>query len=230
MMRKHLWAVAMTIAFIVFSFSYFDSVTSSNTALSDMYINTAQAKSGVDNIVTSIYLDFRVFDTVFEALLLLISVIAIFQFIKLEIFENNLERIASSKSMIFKQSDIQRTLISVIYPLFIIFGIYVIARGTDSPGGGFQGGAILATVFMCRYLIVPSERYDYKIPYNLEKVFYAMLLALVIVFISGNLDMISTRNYIIAANVIIGIKVAAGLSAIFLRFIYFGKEGENEQL
>ncbi|MDO5707850.1 MAG: MnhB domain-containing protein [Andreesenia angusta] len=227
-MRQKFWAVIIFIAFLIFSYIYIDSANTSSTELADLYINNAQANSQVQNIVTAIYLDYRIFDTIFEALLLLIAVIAIFQFIKLEIFENNLEKIASSESIDFSQSSIQRTLVSIIYPIFIIFGIYIITRGTDSPGGGFQGGAIMTTIIMCRYLIVPNERYDYKIPYTLEKIFYSAFLILVFIFLSKKISFISTRQYIQIANVLLGIKVACGLSAIFLRFIYFGKEEAEE--
>ncbi len=227
-MRQKITALIVGILFAVFAYMYFDYVDVSNTVLADLYIQKAQANSQVQNIVTAIYLDYRVFDTIFEALLLLIAVIAIFQFIKLEIFENNLERIASSKSVDFRTSIIQRTVVSIIYPIFIIFGIYIIARGADSPGGGFQGGAIMAVIIMCRYLIVPNDRYDYKIPYILEKVFYTAFLVLVLLFISERIDLLTTRQYVQIANVILGIKVAFGLTAIFLRFIYFGKEELNE--
>lgn len=227
-MRQKITAIVILCLFLIFSYMYFDYVKISNNYLQDLYLEKAQINSQVKNIVTAIYLDYRIFDTVFEALLLLISVIAIFQFIKLEIFEDNLEKIASSESINFRQSSIQRTVVSIIYPIFMIFGVYIIAKGADSPGGGFQGGAIMAIIIMCRYLIVPNDRYDYKIPYTLEKVFYTGFLFLVLLFLSKHLSFITTRQYIQIANIILGIKVAFGLTAIFLRFIYFGKEEMNE--
>ncbi len=229
-MRQKVWAVIMLIAFGIFTFYFINSGATTSTLLADLYIERAQSNSQVLNIVTAIYLDYRIFDTIFEALLMLIAVIAIFQFIKLEIFEDNLEKIASSKSIDFRQSSIQRTVVGIIYPIFMIFGLYIILNGADSPGGGFQGGAIMAIIIMCRYLIVPTERYDYKIPYNLEKIFYSLFLILALAFISKELDFISTRRYIVIANVLLGIKVASGITSIFLRFIYFGKEDEYEQL
>lgn len=43
----------------------------------DYYIRFFQSDTGAVNAVTSIYLDYRVFDTLFEALLLLIGVTAV---------------------------------------------------------------------------------------------------------------------------------------------------------
>lgn len=44
------------------------------------YINNAYEQTGGVNVVTAIYLNYRVFDTLFETLLLLISIIAIIYF------------------------------------------------------------------------------------------------------------------------------------------------------
>jgi energy-converting hydrogenase B subunit I len=42
-------------------------------------------------------------------------------------------------------SKIVKTIASVSFPLILIYGLYVIAHGHLTPGGGFQGGAIVAS-------------------------------------------------------------------------------------
>jgi len=42
-------------------------------------------------------------------------------------------------------SRIVRTAADIIYPVILIFGFYVVAHGHLTPGGGFQGGAVIAT-------------------------------------------------------------------------------------
>jgi len=42
-------------------------------------------------------------------------------------------------------SRIVRTAADIIYPFILIFGLYVVAHGHLTPGGGFQGGAVIAT-------------------------------------------------------------------------------------
>ncbi len=42
-------------------------------------------------------------------------------------------------------SKIVRTGASILYPFIVIFGLYVIMHGHLTPGGGFQGGAVIAT-------------------------------------------------------------------------------------
>ena len=47
-----------------------------------------------------------------------------------------------------QQSIVVRTICRLAAPFAQIFGLYVIMHGHSSPGGGFQGGVILASSFM----------------------------------------------------------------------------------
>jgi len=51
-----------------------------------------------------------------------------------------------------QMSKIVRTISNIIFPFVMIFGLYVIAHGHLTPGGGFQGGAVAASG--CALLIV----------------------------------------------------------------------------
>jgi energy-converting hydrogenase B subunit I len=44
-----------------------------------------------------------------------------------------------------RMSKIVRTMADLMYPFIFIFGWYVILHGHLTPGGGFQGGAVVAT-------------------------------------------------------------------------------------
>lgn len=46
-----------------------------------------------------------------------------------------------------EMSRIVRTTSSILYPFIMIFGFYVIMHGHLTPGGGFQGGAVVASGF-----------------------------------------------------------------------------------
>lgn len=48
--------------------------------IKNYYISHGLADTGSDNIVTAIYLNYRLFDTLFETMLLFVSVIAVFYF------------------------------------------------------------------------------------------------------------------------------------------------------
>ena len=46
-----------------------------------------------------------------------------------------------------EMSRIVRTVTTLIYGFIVVFGFYIIVHGHLSPGGGFQGGAIVASAF-----------------------------------------------------------------------------------
>lgn len=47
--------------------------------------------------------------------------------------------------MNMRMSKIVRTGANLLYPFILVFGLYVIMHGHLTPGGGFQGGAVVAT-------------------------------------------------------------------------------------
>ena len=51
-----------------------------------------------------------------------------------------------------EMSKIVRTITAIAFPFSMIYGLYVIAHGHLTPGGGFQGGAIVASA--CAMVLV----------------------------------------------------------------------------
>jgi energy-converting hydrogenase B subunit I len=52
-------------------------------------------------------------------------------------------------------SKIVRTAAGLFFPFILVFGFYIVMHGHLTPGGGFQGGAVIATAFVL--LIVASS-------------------------------------------------------------------------
>lgn len=46
---------------------------------------------------------------------------------------------------------------SIVAPFILLFGMYIIVHGHYSPGGGFQGGAMLAASVILLRLVLGSE-------------------------------------------------------------------------
>ena len=65
--------------------------------------------------------------------------------------QSGLERKAMNNSTIIN------TTARILFPFIIVFGAYVVINGADSVGGGFQGGAVLSSAFIVRYLILPDQ-------------------------------------------------------------------------
>jgi len=124
----------------------------------------------------------------------------------------------------YEDSVLLRKTMGSLYTYIIIFGIYIIYNGHITPGGGFQGGAILASVFIIHYLVTYSKTLRSATLTNLEKVIYVglVLLAIVMVlYLNPHTSLEAKRLYLIVMNGLIGIKVSCGLTVIFYRFIFF---------
>lgn len=112
----------------------------------------------------------------------------------------------------------------LLYPFIILIGFYIIVNGHASPGGGFQGGAVLASVFISRYLVTPEEGVRIQYLQTLEKVlFFCIVLfpALFLFSYGRNSGELENALYLVLMNVLIGLKVASGLSIIFYRFVFY---------
>ena len=116
-------------------------------------------------------------------------------------------------------SDIQT--ISLIIPILILIGFYLILNGHITPGGGFQGGAALAAVLINHYLITPKQKIDTKRYQTFEKYVFLVFVTSAILYIIMGLHWNFPQYYelyVILMNLLIGIKVFCGLSIIFLQF------------
>lgn len=56
-----------------------------------------------------------------------------------------------------KMTKIVRAAADMMYPLCTIYGLYVVAHGHLTPGGGFQGGAVMATATA---LLIVAHKYE----------------------------------------------------------------------
>jgi multicomponent Na+:H+ antiporter subunit B len=117
----------------------------------------------------------------------------------------------------------------------VLFGFYVIINGHSSPGGGFQGGAILATAVLISYFIYPEKITNLNLLIKLEKLSFIGILLVSSIgfftkgtfftnFIPVHYPIDFKKIFLIMLNLLIGIKVALGFVTIFSTFI---KEGES---
>lgn len=217
-MRTKIYGIATFLLMLVIVLFYSDNIYTLEPTVYYGYIKNAFSEPNVNNVVTSIYINYRVFDTLFEALLLLISVVAINQFSVL-----NPQEVLHEKTK-FNYDDVEyytlpRYMMSIIYPFFVIFGIYVISQGADSPGGGFQGGAILTALLMSRSIVGDVQSYNEKSFFISEKYIYLIIVSMVMLYLTVGVPKEYNRMYILIMNGLIGLKVYSGFSYIFLNFV-----------
>lgn len=219
---NYLTRYGLPLVFTVFLtglFIYFIPNNVVNPYLKELYLSRFAQDVGGFNPVTAIYLSYRVYDTLFEALILVIAVVAA---IHMSRFSD--DYVKDGKHSEMEDSSIAKLAIRVISPVILLFGVFIIANGHISAGGGFQGGLIIAAFFVARYMIY--DVYDIpiaKVTRAEEMVFVVIaLLAAVIVF-QGLFDVgasaLYQNIYLVVMNTLIGVKVACGFILLFYRFI-----------
>ncbi|PKM54039.1 MAG: sodium:proton antiporter [Firmicutes bacterium HGW-Firmicutes-5] len=123
-----------------------------------------------------------------------------------------------------KHSELFAQTMGLVYPIIILYGFYIIYNGHLTPGGGFQGGAILAGVFTIQYLTTDTKNVSLDILNRVEKTIYLLLLItgiLIVFYMNQELTLIQKSYYLLLMNTLIGVKVSCGLTVIFYRFVLF---------
>jgi multicomponent Na+:H+ antiporter subunit B len=92
--------------------------------------------------VTALNFDLRAFDTLGEEYILFASVLGVT--LLLRVMREEDEQYVVAEHRIYGSSDAVRLLALVLIPLLVALGIYIVLHGALTPGGGFQGGIILA--------------------------------------------------------------------------------------
>lgn len=49
----------------------------------------------------------------------------------------------------------------LLFPLLVLVGVYIVVHGHLTPGGGFQGGVVLAAAFFVSIIAEPSKRVNH---------------------------------------------------------------------
>ncbi len=116
-----------------------------NKKIGRYYIEKGIEETGATNIVTSVVVNYRGFDTLGEITVLFIAAIGLGAVLKAE-------KRMKLKRKIEPASLILYTGCRFLFPFILLFGAYIFIHGHLSPGGGFQGGAVIASGFLLIYL------------------------------------------------------------------------------
>ncbi len=114
-------------------------------ALGDILFGvTEDLESGAANIVTSIVVDYRSFDTLGEVTVLFISALGVALLLG-GVSERRM-------SLSFKPNFMLRVGARALFGIILVTGIYIIFHGHLTPGGGFPGGTMIASAILLLYL------------------------------------------------------------------------------
>lgn len=142
-----------------------------------------------------------------------------------------------------EMSKIVKTASAIVYPLALIFGYYIVIHGHVTPGGGFQGGAIIATaIAMVIVAFGTKKTTEWYSESNLSTIeslgavgFVGIGLlgigtAFLYNFVAGeypilgkipqgiNAGFINSGGTLLPLNVVIALKVFAGIGAVVFVF------------
>lgn len=123
-----------------------------------------------------------------------------------------------------EESAIIAVVIGFLYPFMLLLGFFVIINGHYTPGGGFQGGGILASVFIARYVVHPIEDISDTRLHAFERLFLALILiAPTLLLFNGFINRYPELRvyYLTLMDMLIGLQVGLGLAVVVDRFAFF---------
>jgi multicomponent Na+:H+ antiporter subunit B len=104
-------------------------------------------------VVTAVNFDFRAFDTLAEEFILFAAVVGVASILRTLRGERTRrpDDDAAGRHVPETSLPVRVTGLGLVAPTILV-GLYVVAHGHQTPGGGFQGGVILATALLLTYL------------------------------------------------------------------------------
>ena len=181
------------------------------------------------NVVSSVNFDLRAFDTLGEESILLASVLGTLVLLRRARDERS-HRPAPGRVL-----PSTRLLGTVLLPITLLTGIYIVAHGQLSPGGGFQGGVILATGLHLAYVAADYSALKRIRPLAVLDVsdavgagaFTALGLAGLIaggaylqnVLPLGTFNQLSSGGLVPVINAAVGLEVGSGIVVLLASFL-----------
>lgn len=182
------------------------------------YVKDGPDELGAPNLVTSVVVTYRGLDTLGEVSVLFIATAGIGFLLRKK------EKRELKKR---KASEILQTGTDFLIPLIFLFGVYIFVHGHLTPGGGFQGGVVIASGVLLMMLSNVSMKFNHLLLNSIESLsggFYVVIGVLGLVLAGGFLDnrFLSLGKYgeLFSAGAIpiiyslIGLKVGSELTGI----------------
>ena len=187
------------------------------------YIARTAAETGAANIVAAILFDYRAFDTLGEVSVIFTTVCGVSM-----LFARSRYRKSSSGL-----SFIVRRGMALVVPFILLYASSIIVMGHLTPGGGFQGGTVLATATILFCIVYGSSfeaaRVNSRVKETMESAGALLFIGIGLMglglgagflansplFPIGNSGDFFSAGTIPFLNVAVGMKVGAGLSTLF---------------
>ena len=203
----------------------------------DKYIEDGLQDTGAVNVVTGMILDYRAFDTFGESNVLFIATCTVLILMRND-KKKPRDRAHSDRHWEPKSDAILQNVTFVLFPIIVIYGIYVVLNGHLSPGGGFSGGAIIGAgliLYLNAYGTEKTRKFftekTYKYISFAALLFYCLSKAYSFYTGAHHLESgipLGTPGAIISAGLILPLNICVGLvvaCTMYAFYTLFRKEG-----
>ncbi|MBF0456032.1 MAG: sodium:proton antiporter [Magnetococcales bacterium] len=175
---------AMGLLFTDLLLSYTPDTELNSTAL--YYANHTAKDLGAANIVTAIIVSYRGLDTLGEVTVLFLSAA-----ILVLVLPKGWRRGKRKPRILPSTGELLGTGSHLLVPLILLLGVYLFVNGHLTPGGGFQGGAIIASAALLLLLtnpLQPFSRHLFSVVESIAGLCFVVIGLLGIVYAGGFLD------------------------------------------
>lgn len=171
------------IIFLVLLLGYQPDTELNQTAL--YYAQNTAHDLGAANIVTAIVETYRGLDTLGEVTVLFLASTIVGLVLSLG------RKTDQSVSKLVPIGELLQTGSRYLAPLVMLLGVYIFVNGHLTPGGGFQGGAVIASGVLLLLLVDPMRHFAHSLISVVESfagVSYVLIGVLGLILAGGFLD------------------------------------------
>lgn len=150
-----------------------DPASPAATHVAKYYVEHAYHDDHTPNIVTVMIADYRGFDTLGETMVVFAAGLACALLLLPRGATGRLPPILRRKTNL-----IAEVVTRIMIPLVVLFALYVVFHGHYSPGGGFQGGALIAGAVLLARVVVGRARSESMFPVGIGRALGAVGLGI----------------------------------------------------
>ena len=221
------YSLASTFANINFGESRLGNLAEENN-VGSFYLTETVKNLSVANVVTAIVVNYRGFDTLGEVTVLFLAVSSLGSILYRRKKEGEEEMMITKPS-----SQLLATGAKLIFPAILVLGSYVFIHGHLTPGGGFQGGAIIATGFLLMFISYKDYHVSHTILMWVESIAGILFVSVGLWGLITDASFLQNTlspgilNDLISGGIIpiiyiaVGFKVAAELTGVLITLLNF---------
>ena len=180
------------------------------------YIEHGEQEAGTKNIITGILFNYRGYDTMGEVAIICAASTAVLAV--LGIGKKNSRTFVDQSDVKF--SYITRTAVIFLIPFIILFSIYIVIYGTTLPGGGFQGGAIIAAGIIIFTIVFGFHEATNRIQSRFRTVLASA--GIVAFFLVGTAGVIGGANFLTYILPQLSTQIQPVVRTLMLLIVQFG--------